>query len=126
MRIYVFLVVSIVVLIGLGVTVLVALGSSARNLTRDFDHVLNAIRDEDWKLAEDRIAAAHSTWEKHRQWWAVVIDHREIDNIEMSFSRIGEYIRYQDKALASAELTVLKKLIEHIPEKEKLNIKNIL
>ncbi|MFZ5435122.1 MAG: DUF4363 family protein [Bacillota bacterium] len=126
MRLYLFPVVFFIVLLGLGVTVLVALGNSAQDVIRDFDQIRDAIRNEDWKLAEDRIAAAHTAWDKHRQWWAVVIDHREIDNIEMSFSKVGEYIRYQDKAMASAELTVLKRLIEHIPEKEKVSLKNIL
>jgi len=63
-------------------------------------------------------------WNKHKGWWAMVIDHQEIDQIDMALIRTRQYIDLQDRD-ASVELAVLRRMLEHIPDKEQVNLKNI-
>lgn len=126
MRLYVMIITLVVLMLGLGVFTLQLLSGTTKDITSNFDHIYDSINNQDWKAAEEQIAGAEELWSKHKNWWAVVIDHQEIDNIDESFSKIGEYIKSHDKALSSGELVVLKQFLEHIPEKEKINLKNIL
>ena len=57
--------------------------------------------------------------------WAILIDHTEIDNIDMALAKIEQYIKTGEKGLALGELSSLELLIRHIPDKEKLSLENI-
>jgi hypothetical protein len=41
-------------------------------------------------------------------------------------ARVKEYVATQDKALSLGQLSELKLVIEHIPEKEAINLENIM
>ncbi|TYO96010.1 DUF4363 family protein [Desulfallas thermosapovorans] len=126
MRIYVAVVVVLVLVLAVSFAALDKLNSSAKDLVEDFSGLEEAIATGNWAAAGRDVEKLAKKWSGHKDWWAIVIDHQEIDNIEMSLIRIGQYIRMQDRALAAGELAVLKKMLEHIPEKEKVNLKNIL
>lgn len=126
MRLYITIVGLVILMVGLGAFTLHLLSGTTKDITSNFDHIYDLINNQDWKAAEEQITRSEKLWSKHKNWWAVVIDHQEIDNIDGSFSKIGEYIKSHDKALSSGELVVLKQILEHIPEKETVNLKNIL
>lgn len=126
MRIYVAVVVVLLLVLAVSFATLDKLNSTAKELVEDFDGLEEAIATGNWAAAGHDVEELARKWNQHKDWWAIVIDHREIDNIEMSLIRIGQYICMQDRALAAGELAVLKQLLEHIPEKEKVNLKNIL
>lgn len=86
----------------------------------------NAVLVEDWAQAEDRLNICLVRWEKLQQTWAALINHKEVDEIKMTFERAKEYVNNQEKASALAELAVAKLLIEHVPQKEKPSWSNIL
>jgi hypothetical protein len=49
-----------------------------------------------------------------------------MDNIEFSLAKVKAYVSSHNQALALGQLEELKLMLKHIPEKEALNIKNIL
>jgi len=126
MKLYGTLIFLVVLIVAFGIFTSNFLTETTKDITSNFDNVYTAINNENWKLAQQQIAHSEKLWNKHKKWWTVFIDHQEIDNIDMSFVRIGEYIKYHNKALSSGELVVLKQSFEHIPEKEAVNLKNIL
>ncbi|MBZ4687534.1 MAG: hypothetical protein PWQ96_913 [Clostridia bacterium] len=126
MKLYGTLIFLVVLIVAFGIFTSNFLTETTKDITSNFDNVYTAINNENWKLAQQQIAHSEKLWNKHKKWWTVFIDHQEIDNIDMSFVRIGEYIKYHNKALSSGELVVLKQSFEHIPEKEVVNLKNIL
>ncbi|MGI6713382.1 MAG: DUF4363 family protein [Bacillota bacterium] len=126
MRFYITLVVLLILILALGIFNQVLLAKSTDTVTANFNQIYREINNENWAEAQNKIKISKNHWEKHKNWWSMVINHQEIDNIESSFSKISEYIKYHDKALSSGELIVLKQFLEHIPEKEKITFKNIL
>ena len=66
-------------------------------------------------------------WEETEDKWAVLIDHNELDNIEETMHRVEILIGEDDeKAELLSELNKLGFYMEHIPEKEKFSLENIL
>lgn len=126
MKLYGTLTFLIILMLISGIFTLNSLAKTTKDITHNFDSIYDAINRQDWKSAEKQIAGAEKLWNKHKTWWTVIIDHQEIDNIDMSFAKIGEYIRMHDKALSSGELVVLKQSLKHIPETQTVNLKNIL
>lgn len=84
------------------------------------------IRNSKWNSASSGILIVENKWDKMKDRWALLIDHQEIDNINISMSKIKQYIEAKDAVDSLAEISALKLLFEHIPEKESLSVKNIL
>lgn len=125
MRIYVAVVIVLLLALSVSLITLDKLDSTTDDLVAGFDGLETAIAGDNWEDAGAGIERVEILWHKHKGWWAMVIDHQEIDNIDMALARIKQYIKVRDRAMASGELAVLKQMLEHIPEKEKVNLKNI-
>lgn len=83
-------------------------------------------RAENWVQTEKSFGSLNSSWNKVNEKWAMLIDHQELDRINISISRIKEYIHTRHMPGLMAELAELKLLLAHIPEKEALNLDNML
>ncbi|AGL03075.1 DUF4363 family protein [Desulfoscipio gibsoniae] len=125
MRIYAAVVVVLLLVLSFSFITLNKLESSANDMVAGLGGMEMAIAGDNWEYAGTGIAKVENLWNEHKSWWAMVIDHQEIDNISMSLARIKHYISMQDRVMASSELAVLKQLLVHIPEKEKVNLENI-
>jgi hypothetical protein len=99
---------------------------TASNLSQQIDMVNSEIRQKNWQAAVQQCEQLEQDWEKKTKWWPIFLDHQEIDNIEFSMARVKEYVATQDKALSLGQLSELKLVIEHIPEKEAINLENIM
>ncbi|ADG81304.1 hypothetical protein Tfer_2819 [Thermincola ferriacetica] len=84
------------------------------------------LRARNWQQAEQGFSKLKSSWDRTSSNWAVFIDHQELDSINMSMARLKNYMDTREKPELLAELGELKLLLKHIPEKEALNLKNIL
>lgn len=125
MRIYVGVVVALVLVLMLGFFMLYNLDNSADKMVADFKSLDNSIATGNWDEAMKGIEKVQKIWDRQKGWWAMALDHQEIDNIDMSLNRIDKYVSMHDRSMASAELAVLKHMLEHIPEKEQVTFQNI-
>ena len=103
-----------------------SLENSSKLLSKDLSTISDEINAENWHQALAKTKKFEQDWDKVNYWWPMVMDHLEIDHIEFNLARVKEYIRAQNSDLALGELSMLKKIIDHIPENDKLNLKNIL
>lgn len=126
MKLYITLIVIFTLVLGFGIFTVNSLAKATEEITGNFEEIYNAIHEKNWKKAQEQIVYSQSLWNEHKTWWTVFINHQEIDNIDESFAKIGEYIKSGDMALSSGELVVLKQSIEHIPIMETVNLKNVL
>ena len=101
------------------------LNSSSSKMEKDILAIENSIRKKNWDSAGDNLEKMQKSWSKTKKMWAVMLDHAEIDNIDITLSKLSSYIEMKDLALALAETASLKQYIKHIPEKESANISNI-
>jgi len=84
------------------------------------------LQSNQWEAAASAYNQAYVNWSKVRKWWAVFLNHNTLDNMEICYQRLQQFILTQEKALALAELNTLQILLENIPESEALRLNNIL
>lgn len=85
-----------------------------------------SIQSQKWQAAKNELEIVEKNWDKNGTWWSVILDHQEIDRIDLCIERLEKFIDSQDLALAQGEASSLKLLFEFIRDNEKFNLKNIL
>ncbi|MDD3705956.1 MAG: DUF4363 family protein [Clostridiaceae bacterium] len=121
------IIISLVVLIVAGGAItLYALNSESQRLDDSLSVIEEAIENQNWDNASKDLKKFHSKWDKTSPLWSMLVDHYEIDNIELLLSQLASYVKNKNKNDALTSISSLKTLIKHIPDKESLNPKNIL
>ncbi|MFA7467178.1 MAG: DUF4363 family protein [Desulfotomaculaceae bacterium] len=125
MKVYIAVAGMVLFLLVMSVYTLQAFSDTAAQMSGGIDRLESDVLNSDWTGAANKVEAIKEDWDKYKQWWAVFIDHQEIDNIDMALARAEKFIVTQERALAAGELAVLRLMLEHIPEKEQINLKNV-
>ena len=68
----------------------------------------------------------YKKWEKTENNWAVIVLHSELDLIETSFTKMKSGIEQGELNRSLEEIETNLFLIDHISEKEKFCLKNVL
>ncbi|WP_027628393.1 DUF4363 family protein [Ruminiclostridium cellobioparum] len=84
-----------------------------------------SVSDKQWTSAEKQLEEFNKNWDRTKYYWAMLVDHFEIDNIDDSFTKTKMYVESEDYSSALAELEALKYYILHIPKKESFTFENI-
>ncbi len=101
------------------------LDETAGGLAALLQRVERALVSEDWGECEQAFSAFERRWRVVRRNWGVVVDHMEIDNVDMRVARLKVFIQEREADEALAECSEALLLIRHIPERERLNWRNI-
>lgn len=83
------------------------------------------IDSEKWAEAEELYKSFKDKWVDIDHKWSMLIDHYEIDYINMYLGELEAFIKMKDKTNSLAKLSSLQLLVEHIPDKEYPSLKNI-
>lgn len=126
MRLLIALVILFAVIVAAGLLVNQQLEASTVMLVESIDDIADQIREDNWENAYRQTTGLEKLWEKKAGWWPIVLDHQEMDNIEFAMARFKEYVLSRNTALSMGQLSELRLMIRHIPEKEALSIGNIL
>ena len=100
--------------------------SESARLDHSLSYLERDIESRNWEAASEKLEEFHRKWDKISNIWSMLIDHYEIDNIELVLSKLASYVKTQDKNEALSNMSSLRVLIKHIPAKEAFNLKNIL
>lgn len=111
--------------LGFGIWDLRKINHSSKDMINDIDKLANHVVNKEWDNAISKYKAISSKWSKYENIWSIMIDHFEVDQIETSIARLKVYIEQENKSDSLAEISNLKVLIEHIPAKEAVTLKNI-
>lgn len=126
MKQLIILSIAVALIIGLGLWVNHSLDVAAKDLNRSIQSIKQEVEQDNWQEAKEKVEALEKQWQKVGAWWPIVMDHQEIDNIEFSLAKLKEYIATKNKSLSMGNLSELKLMILHLPEKETVNLTNIL
>lgn len=126
MRLLLALVILFAAVVGLGLWTNELLEASTADLLIKIDATADSIMKDDWTCAREEALSLEKKWKKTASWWPMLLDHQEMDNIEFSMARVREYISLQNAALSLGQISELREMIKHIPEKEAVTIENIL
>ncbi|MGE5549170.1 MAG: DUF4363 family protein, partial [Bacteroidota bacterium] len=78
------------------------------------------------RAAQENLRRLERQWAKVEGFWALITDHKEMDQIHLAIDRAGQYLAAGSLADTRAELVSLRFLLDHIPEKESLGIRSVL
>ncbi len=124
-RALIMIVVLFIIIIVSGILSLYYLNCSAMKLEADIEAASTSLNSINWEGAQKHLDSFEEKWSKTKGYWATLIDHIEIDNIQGSYTKSKKYIEAKEYPSATAELESLKELIQHIPEKERFTLENI-
>ncbi|AET70627.1 hypothetical protein Desor_5243 [Desulfosporosinus orientis DSM 765] len=88
--------------------------------------IQESIYTEKWQAANEELAIVQENWNNNGTWWSVILDHQEIDRIDLAIERLRKFIESKDPALSLGEVTSLKQYFDFIHDNERLSLKNIL
>jgi len=120
------IIISLTILIVAGGAItLYVLDSESQRLDDSLSSLGEAIENGNWDNASKRLREFHSTWDRTSSLWSMLVDHYEIDNIELLLSQLASYVKNKNRNDALSSVSSLKTLIKHIPDKESLSLKNV-
>lgn len=120
------IVIIVVLLLGGSLTTYQYLQTTTQALSTQLESVEKSISTRQWEAAQTEWGAVQRGWDKNKTWWTILLDHQEIDNIDIGLSRLGKYLTTHDIPLSLGELSALKLQVKHISDTEQLNWQNIL
>lgn len=100
--------------------------STTQSIDSQLASVEQTISTQQWDTAQKELNITQQHWNKSKTWWTILLDHQEIDKIDLSLKRLDKYIVSRNFPLSLAEVSVLELLINNILNTEKLNLRNIL
>lgn len=120
------IVIIVVLLLGGSFATYRYLHTTSQALVTQLEEVEQSISAQKWEVAQKELNTVLQRWGKTKNWWTILLDHQEIDNIDVSINRLEKYIQTHDLSLSLGEVSVLKLLVDHISDTEQLNLRNIL
>ena len=126
MRTLITIGIIVVLLIGGSLTSYQYIETSTLAISAPLETVEQCISTQKWQVAQKELDTTQQRWDKNKDWWTVLLDHEEIDTIDISLKRLEKYIEAQDVSLSLGEVSALILLVDHIFDTEKLNFQNIL
>jgi hypothetical protein len=112
-------------IIGTSIFAQKVLSSTSNELESYIINIENSTASKDWNTAEQNLNQIQNKWASVKGTWAILVDHQEIDNIDVTLTRMQKYVLSRDTSSALAENSALLKFVRHIPKKETLTLENI-
>ena len=84
------------------------------------------LRQEDWATAETTLQACDATWQQAAPIWRILIDHQDMQDLELAFIDLHTAIRQQDAQEVERELAALRFYLAHVPDSERVDWGNLL
>lgn len=122
------IIISVAVFLAMIIAIFFSIGYLNRissNLQTLNDDLEQYISEEKWDKAYKTSMDFTNQWEKRSKVIKLFVNHQEIDNIEMELWKLPQYVKENTKDEALASVHVLKFLLKHISNLEKVNIQNI-
>lgn len=120
-----FSVIVITLIIFSGIMIKKYLDISTTKLLDQITIIESLVREGEWEKANSAALKLNNSWDKTENIWTIFTNHHEIDNISNTLINTIEYIKAMEKSDSLAHLASLKHYISHIPEMERIVIKNI-
>lgn len=123
---------NIVISLIISVTMIITMSSSIKYLNKvsqelgsHNDEIEKHIMDGNWDQAYKTTIELTNKWKDYSKKIKLFSNHQEIDNIEMELRKLPQYIKEETKDESLASAYVLKFLLYHIADLEKIKLENI-
>lgn len=102
-----------------------SLNNSCKNLAENLDEVKQAAIDRDREKSVELTQKVTEIWEKEEKKVSLLVDHREIDEIEQTIKSLSVYARQDNMEKLEEKSSIAAERVRHIRDKEKLSPENI-
>ncbi len=105
------------------------LNQTSDELTNDIEILREEIKkaqNSEQNNSEELAKDIYDKWEKIEKNWSIMVMHNELDLIELAIVSMKTCIEENEYSEAIKELEKSSYLLEHIKDREKLALKNIL
>ena len=126
MKQWFILISSLLILIFAGIYEIKYLESTSKYLLSDVYYSKQLIDSENIEVAKDSYENLKNTWQNLRQTWGIFIDHEEIGYLDETITSYKSYLDKNDSEEAYVMICEIERLVNHIVEKQELEIGNIL
>ena len=109
-----------------GIAFNINIRSISDSLTAECDEINTAAADGDFDAALEKILELSDEVKRRKTTLASVINHENIDEIEVCISELTGYAENGNKAETAVHCLRLKHLLEHLPENYSVTAQNIL
>lgn len=113
------------ILIGISITAFYYLNISSEVLQDELMVIEKIVYSSNWEQALLRIEDLQTKWSDNKKWWAIFLNHSTLSDIEVSLSRLGQFVLTEDEALSLAELHTLLVYLKDIADSDLVRIYNI-
>jgi len=83
-------------------------------------------RRESWTAAEDKLQRSYSSWLEIRPYFHMVMEHQNLDETEFLYAAAFAACDTRDAPDFHATLSQLQTSLEHLEEKQRFSLENIL
>lgn len=109
----------------IGFLVQFSLDRTAVRLNQQLEVVEAELIARDWDQSLRELDQLRKVWDQIKPYWAVLINHKEMDLIEEALIKTITAISSQSYADARIHLDLLRGFIKHIPEREEFSLVNV-
>jgi ABC-type transport system involved in cytochrome bd biosynthesis fused ATPase/permease subunit len=97
----------------------------SQDLSASLEQLKQAVEEGEWEKAAKDLQQLNRSWKKADAWWTPLMDHRELDNLDQTITRVSSFIQQRKQEEAFVEISVSRRLVEKIRERESLSMRNI-
>ena len=102
------------------------LNSLISGFTQELTSAHQLAAQNDWASARQITGQVTDHWQKHDFYFHVMLPHRDIDEIHLTFQEIEEYLELEETDQYNATSAKLITQLGLLAEMEQLNLNNIL
>lgn len=125
MRLVVIMVFALIIFLGIGIYSEIWISNTAQEISIEVSKLEEMLHNRNWDEAALLITIIQTEWSSIEERWDIIVDHREMDEIDLALTRSIKFIEAESLDLALAEVAVLKHMVLHIAKKESFKILNI-
>lgn len=101
------------------------INESSKELEEQALKVQEAIYSGDWELAIRETEKIKKLWTRHKKTWLILMDHQEIDEIDLRIYNIDQTVKDEEKSGALENITELRFHVQDATDKERVELGNI-
>ena len=126
MKPVIYSIIIVLTIVILGTFTIRMLNKESENFHNLLTDLERSIYNNKWEEANNIGKKLEKEWDNYKKVWPMLIDHSEIDNVNMLLAELESYVKSSDKTESLSKIASLKVMIKHIPKKESFIIQNIL
>ena len=101
------------------------LTETSEELAQQAEKIRQTVVEELWEEVDAQVMELRRLWGQHKKIWLLLVEHEDIDDIDLAIYKIDEMARLQEKEQLLSDIAELRFLLHDLADKEVLSLSNI-